>query len=105
MHKIDFAPSPKKSQPDSEAGCIFENFTPKQGNSLKILVAGTRNHGVSLPPGRPPAPLVKEGIRAIHDHGLKNQKSEFLLFWECPVLTNTCLNIDQYLLNIIIQSQ
>ena len=29
---------------DSEAGCIFENFTPKQGNSLKILAAGTHNH-------------------------------------------------------------
>ena len=24
-----------------ETGCIFENFTPKQGNSLKIVVAGT----------------------------------------------------------------
>ena len=34
---------------DSETGSIFENFTRKQGNSLKILVAGTRNHGVSLP--------------------------------------------------------
>ena len=34
---------------DSEAGCIFENFTPEQGNSLKILAVGTRNHGVSLP--------------------------------------------------------
>ena len=45
--------SPKKvprRKPDSEAGCIFENFTPKQGNSLKILAAGTRNHGVSLSP-------------------------------------------------------
>ena len=45
--------SPKKvprRKPDSEAGCIFENFTSKQGNSLKILTAGTRNHGVSLPP-------------------------------------------------------
>ena len=41
-------------KPDSEAGCIFEYFTPKQGNSLKILVAGTRNRGVSLPP--PPHP-------------------------------------------------
>ena len=38
-------------KPDSKAGCIFENFTPKQGNSLKTLAAGTRNHGVSLPPG------------------------------------------------------
>ena len=28
---------------------MFENFTPKQGNSLKILAAGTRNHGVLLP--------------------------------------------------------
>ena len=36
-------------KPDSEAGCIFENFTPKQGNLLKILAAGNRNHGVSLP--------------------------------------------------------
>ena len=46
---------PKKipgRKPDSEAGCIFENFTPKQGNSLKTLAAGTRNHGVSLPPPR-----------------------------------------------------
>ena len=45
--------SPQKipgRKPDSEAGCIFENFTPKQGNSLKILAAGTRNHGLSLPP-------------------------------------------------------
>ena len=47
---------PKKilgRKPDSEAVCTLENFTPKQGNSLKILkilVAGTRNHGVSLPP-------------------------------------------------------
>ena len=44
---------PKKipgRKPDSGAGCIFENFTPKQGNFLKILAAGgTRNHGVSLP--------------------------------------------------------
>ena len=48
------SPRPEKipgRKPDSEAGCIFENFTPKQGNSLKILAAGTRNHGVSLPPG------------------------------------------------------
>ena len=45
--------SPKKvprRKPNSEAGCIFENFTLKQGNSLKLLAAGTRNHGVSLPP-------------------------------------------------------
>ena len=44
---------PKKisgRKPDSEAGCIFENFTPKQFISLKILVAGTHNHGMSLPP-------------------------------------------------------
>ena len=40
-------------KPDSEAGCIFENFNPKQGNSFKILVADTRNDGVSLPPPRP----------------------------------------------------
>ena len=50
---IDFAPPPEKipgRKPDFEAGCIFENFTPKQGNSLKLLTAGTGNHGVSLPP-------------------------------------------------------
>ena len=44
--------SPKKipgRKTDSEAGCIFENLTPKQDNSLKILAAGARNHGVSLP--------------------------------------------------------
>ena len=29
---------------------MSENFTPKQSNSVKILVAGTRNHEVSLPP-------------------------------------------------------
>ena len=39
---------------------MFENFTPKQGNSLKILVAGTRNHEVSLPP--PPPPPIPLGI-------------------------------------------
>ena len=46
---IDFAPPPEKipgRKADSEAGCIFENFTPKRGNSFKILVAGTRNDGV-----------------------------------------------------------
>ena len=37
-------------KPESEVGCIFENFPLKQGNSLKILVEGTRNHRVSLPP-------------------------------------------------------
>ena len=43
---------PERRKSDSEAGCIFQNFTPKQGNSLKILATGTRNHGVSLPPPR-----------------------------------------------------
>ena len=53
---VDFAPPRKipERKPNSEAGCIFENFTPKQGNSLKILVAGTHNHKVSLPPPPPP---------------------------------------------------
>ena len=39
-----------RRKPHSEAGCIVEIFTPKKGSSLKILVAGTRNHGVSSPP-------------------------------------------------------
>ena len=43
------SPPKKIRKPDSEAGSIFENFTPKRGNSLKILAAGTRNHGVSFP--------------------------------------------------------
>ena len=53
---------------DSEAGCIFENFTPKQGDSLKILAAGTRNHGVSLPP----PPRVSNAfiqVRILRCHG------------------------------------
>ena len=47
---IDCPQKIPRRKPDSEAGCIFENFTPKQGNSLKILAAGTSNHGASLPP-------------------------------------------------------
>ena len=38
---------------NTEAVCIFKNFTPKQGNSLKILAAGTRNDGMLLPPPPP----------------------------------------------------
>ena len=62
--------SPKKipgRKPDSEAGCIFENFTPKQGNSLKILAAGTRKHGVSLfppPPGALQTTMYRDTIRS-----------------------------------------
>ena len=52
MHNNGFPQKIAGRKPDSEAGCIFENFTPKQGNSLKILAAGTRNHGLSLPLGR-----------------------------------------------------
>ena len=54
-------------KPDSEAGCIFENFTPKQGDSLKILAAGTRNHGVSLPPPRVVGSRVR--IRLVYFFG------------------------------------
>ena len=50
MHNNRFPQKNPRKKADSEGGCIFENFTPKQGNSLKILAAGTRNHGVSFPP-------------------------------------------------------
>ena len=42
---------------------MFENFTPKQGNSLKILAAGTRNHGVSLPPRDRKQTMLKIGMK------------------------------------------
>ena len=66
MHNNKFPPEkiPERKS-DSEAGCIFENFTPKQGNSLKILAAGTRNHGVSLPPG---GVVYFHFIRMIYQH-------------------------------------
>ena len=61
---IDSQKKVSERKPDYEAGCIFENFTPKQGNSLKILAAGTRNHGVSLGPP-PPPPRVGRSCKSI----------------------------------------
>ena len=42
LHNNRFPPPQKlpERKSDSEAGCIFENFTPRQGDSLKILAAG-----------------------------------------------------------------
>ena len=65
MHNNRFPKKIPGRKPDSEAGCIFENFAPKQDNSLKILAAGTRNHGVSLPP--PPRALNRQISAKIWD--------------------------------------
>ena len=81
--------SPRKKIPerksDSEAGCIVENFTLKQGNSSRLLAAGTRNHGVSLP--LPPGPRCHDSkwVRYFRyvcgfSHSGKTKQSSFAVF-------------------------
>ena len=85
---IDSPPKIPVRKPDSEVGCIFENFTPKQGNSLKILVAGTHNHGVSLPPPPPPPEAIQK-CTFVEFEPLFQQLLAFVsnlgIFLQCPL--------------------
>ena len=75
-----------RRKPDSEAGCIFENFTPKQGNSLKILAAGTRNHGVALPPPGLLHNTLKDSLTNIHTNITTQDELEELAVTLCDKL-------------------